>query len=203
MQVRPRGQKKPGQHGLQPSALDGTVSSNEVTLVSFVEQAQPDWQPSAHELWLQFLLILPTRLLPKLLRYNFISALLHSIVTICPLLCSMQSEMKLVSVKLNVWLKSLSTLEMQKPYLLSTSPVSSLVTVAILERSASSEKGDGGSGGSDGGDGGSGGSNGGDGGGAPMPPGWHRPPAGSSARTRRRNSTPGSGLGGMELVSVR
>lgn len=185
MQVRPRGQKKPGQHGLHLSALSGTDSLIEVTLGSSVEQAQPDWQPGAHVLWLQFLLILPTRLLPKLLRYNSISALPHSILTISPLLCSMQSDMKLGSeVKLNVWSKSLSTLDMQKPYLLCTSPVSSLVTVAILARSISREAGDGGS--------------------APMSPspGWHRPPAGSSARTRRRSSAPGRGLGGMELISV-
>jgi len=184
MQVRPRGQKKPGQHGLHLPALDGTVSSSEVTLVSSVEQAQPDWQPGAHEFWLQFLLILPTRLLPKLLRYNSISALPHSIVTIWPLLCSMQSEMKLGSaVKLNVWLKSLSALDMQKPYLLCTSPVSAVLTVSILATSASTE------------------APGGDGGRAPRF--WHRPPAVSSARTRRRNSTPGSGLGGMELADQR
>lgn len=148
MQVRPRGQKKPGQHGLQLSALSGTDLATEVTLGSSAEQAQPDWQPVAHELWLQFLLILPIRLLPKLLRYSSISALLHSIVTICPLVCSMQSEMKLGSeLKLNVWLRSLSTLDMQKPYLLCTSPVSSLLTVAILAASISLDwvGGDGGS----------------------------------------------------------
>ena len=73
-------------------------------------------------------------------------------------------------------------LDMQKPYLLCTSPVSSLVTVCILAMSASSEAAVA------------------DGGSAPMPPppGWHRPPDGSSARARRRNS----GLGGMELISV-
>lgn len=188
MQVRPRGQKKPGQHGLHISALDGTESSNEVPLGSSAEQAQPDWQPGAQELWLQFLLILPTRLLPKLLRYNSISALPHSIVTICPLLWSMQSEMKLGSeLKLNVSLKSLSTLDMQKPYLLCTSPVRSLVTASILARSSSRDTGDGGGGGS----GGSATSG--------TPPCWHRPPAGSSERRRRRNSTPaGSGLDGMD-----
>jgi hypothetical protein len=84
MQVRPRGQKKPGQHGLHLSALTGTILSDELKLGSSVEQAQPDWQPGAHEFWLQFLLILPTRLLPKLLRYNSISSLSHSMLTICP-----------------------------------------------------------------------------------------------------------------------
>jgi len=101
----------------------------------------------------------------------------------------MQSEMKLGSeVKLNVSLKSLSALDMQKPYLLCTSPVSSLLTESILARSSPRETGDGGSGGS-----------------APSgtPPCWHRPPAGSSERRRRRNSTPaGSGLDGMDLISV-
>ena len=74
-------------------------------------------------------------------------------------------------------------LDMQKPYLLCTSPVSAVLTVSILATSASTE------------------APGGDGGRAPRF--WHRPPAVSSARTRRRNSTPGSGLGGMELADQR
>lgn len=84
IQVRPRGQKKPGQHGLQFFALDGTNFSNELfanELAFGVEQAQPDWHPGAHEMWLQFLLILVMRLLPKFLTYNSISALLHIIAT--------------------------------------------------------------------------------------------------------------------------
>lgn len=184
MQVSSRGQKKPGQHGLQFSALDGTGFSNELfanELGSGVEHAQPDWHPDAHEIGLQFLLILVMRLLPKLLRYNSISALLHIIATNLPWLCSLHSEMKLGSeLKLNVWLKSSFTLDMQKPYLLCTSSASSWPTVCILAMSTSEAAADG------------------DGGRARSPsPCWHRPPAGSSARTRGRSSTAARGAGSM------
>lgn len=173
MQVRPRGQKKPGQHGLQFSALDGIDPSNELS--SSVEQAQPGWHPDGHEFWLQFLLILAMRLLPRLLRYNSVSFLLHSILTICPVVCSSQSEMKAGSaVKLNVWLNSCLTLVMQKPYLLCTSSVRSRLTVLILANTSSGEAVAGGSAT------------------APSPPPcWPRPPA-ESSRSTRRDSTAGS-----------
>jgi len=84
MQVRPRGQKKPRQHGLQFNVLDGTVSSDDSSLNDM--QAQPGWHPSAHEFQLQFLLILVIRLpeLAKLLMYTSTSALPHSIPVMFP-----------------------------------------------------------------------------------------------------------------------
>lgn len=89
MHVRPWGQKKPGQHGLQLSALGGTNSEDDSSdgTVADNMQAQPGWHPSAHEFWLQFGLILGfLRLLAsaKLLMYKFISAVPHSIEVICP-----------------------------------------------------------------------------------------------------------------------
>jgi hypothetical protein len=85
MHVRPRGQKKPGQHGLQFSVLDGTDSSDDSSLNDM--QAQPGWHPSAHEFRLQFLLILELLRLPelaKLLMYTSTSALPHSIPAMFP-----------------------------------------------------------------------------------------------------------------------
>jgi len=85
MQVRPLGQKKPGQHGLQFSVLDGTDSSDDSSLNDM--QAQPGWHPRAHEFRLQFLLILEMLRLPelaKLLMYTSTSALLHSIPAMFP-----------------------------------------------------------------------------------------------------------------------
>jgi hypothetical protein len=89
MHVRPRGQKKPGQHGLQLSALCGTNSADGPSDGSVPDtmQAQPGWHPSAHEFWLQFGLILGLlRLLAlaKLSMYNSISACPHNIAVICP-----------------------------------------------------------------------------------------------------------------------
>ena len=89
MHVRPWGQKKPGQHGLQLSALSGNNSADDSSDGSVPDnmQAQPGWHPSAHEFWLQFGLILGLlRLLAsaKLLMYNCISAVSHSIEVICP-----------------------------------------------------------------------------------------------------------------------
>lgn len=130
MQVRPRGQKKPGQHGLQFTALDGTSRPDEIE--SCLAQAQPGWHPSAHEFWSQFLLTLVLGFLPKLLTYISISTFSHSIPVICPCVSSMQSETKLALEKLNAWVKSSRTLAMQKPYLACTSAASSSRTASIL-----------------------------------------------------------------------
>jgi hypothetical protein len=84
MQVRPRGQKKPGQHGLQFRALSRILDALEDTSFT-VEQAQPGWHPGAQEFWLQLGLTLAlVRLLAKVLTYNSTSDWEHSIKGICP-----------------------------------------------------------------------------------------------------------------------
>jgi hypothetical protein len=85
MQVRPRGQKKPGQHGLQFTALDGTDPSSDDSSPNM--QAQPGWHPSAHEFLLQFLLtleMLRLLVLAKLLMYTSNSSLLHNMAVMFP-----------------------------------------------------------------------------------------------------------------------